>query len=161
MTLELAVIILVACMVALGIMLEIVLEAIKKRLNKTDRAIEVNALRTDHSYTALAGWGKSAFKELKEIIKPPKSGDNSAALSERERELCKKIQNDLYQMSAKYDVRNQQDYYIVMGIYLAIESITANYANNADDNAEYQASKKYLQDPVDVDRILKERKGDS
>lgn len=158
MTLELAVIILVACMVALGIMLEIVLEAIKKRLNKTDRTIDLD---TEYSYNAVVGWGKSALNELKGMIKPPKSDDNGVALSERQRELCKKIQNDLYQMSAKYDVRNQQDYYIVMGIYLAIESITANYANNADDNTEYQASKKYLQDPVDVDRILKVRKGDS
>lgn len=161
MTLELAVIILVACMVALGIMLEIVLEVIKKRLNKTDRAIEVNALRTDYSYNALSGWGKSAFKELKEIIKPPKSGDDSAALSERERELCKKIQNDLYQMSAKYNVSNQQDYFIVMGIYLAIDLIAKNHANNADDNADYQASKKFLRVPVEVDRIFKKGKGDS
>ncbi len=160
MTLELAVIILVACMVALGVMLMIVLEAIKKRLNKTDRAIEVNALRTDYNYNAVVGWGKSAFKELKEIIKPPKSDDNGVALSERERELCKKIQSDLYQMSAKYNVRNQQDFFVVMGIYLAIESITANYANNADDNADYQASKKYLRVPVEVDRIFKKGKGD-
>ena len=75
--------------------------------------------------------------------------------------MCRKIQNDLYQMSAKYNVSNQQDYFIVMGIYLAIESITANYANKANDNAEYELSKKYLHDPVEVDRVFKSRKGDS
>lgn len=158
MTLELAVIILVACMVALGIMLEIVLEVIKKRLNKTDRTIDLD---TEYSYNAVVDWGKSALNELKGMIKPPESGDNGVALSERERELCKMIQNDLYQMSAKYNVRNQQDYFIVMGIYLAIESITANYANESDNNAEYELSKRYLHDPVEVDRVFKKEKRDN
>ena len=133
MTLELAVIILVACMVALGVMLMIVLEAIKKRLNKTDKTID---WCTEYSYNPVVGWGKSALNELKEIIKSPESGDNGVALSERDRDLLKKIQNDLYQLSAKYTVSNQQDYFIVMDIYLSMELIKANDANKADDNKE-------------------------
>lgn len=160
MTLELAIVIMVVCMLALGLIAVVVFEIIKQ-LSKASKTAEIDALREDNNYQNVVGLIKSESKELKEAIISLKGADRDDTEHERERELCKKIQNDLYQMSAKYDVRNQQDYYIVMGIYLAIESITANYTNKANDNTEYQASKKYLQDPVDVDRTFKVRKGDS
>ena len=160
MTLELAVVILVACMVALGLIVVVVFEIIKQ-LSKASKASEINALREDNNYQTVIGLIKSESKELKEAINSLKGTDRNDTEHERECELCKKIQNDLYQMSAKYNVSNQQDYFIVMGIYLAIESITANYANKADDNAEYELSKKYLHDPVEVDRVFKKEKRDS
>ena len=160
MTLELAIVIMIACMVALGLIVVVVFEIIKQ-LSKVSKTAEIDALREDNNYQNVVGLIKSESKELKEAIISLKGTDRDDTEHERQRELCKKIQNDLYQMSAKYNVRNQQDYYIVMGIYLAIESITVNYANNADDNADYQMSKKFLRVPVDVDRIFKSRKGDS
>lgn len=160
MTLELAIVVMVACMIALGLIVVVVFEIIK-HLSKASKTTEIDALREDNNYQNVVGLIKSKSKELKEAINSLKGTDRDDTERERERELCKKIQNDLYQMSAKYDVRNQQDYFIVMGIYLAIELITANYANNADDNAEYELSKKYLHDPVEVDRIFKKEKGDS
>lgn len=78
------------------------------------------------------------------IAKMVSDNDN---FSERECELCKKIQNDLYQMSAKYNVSNQQDYFIVMGIYLAIELIAKNYVNKTDDDTEHQAPKMFVHFP--------------
>lgn len=160
MTLELAIVVMVACMIALGLIVVVVFEIIK-HLSKASKTTEIDALREDNNYQNVIGLIKSKSKELKEAINSLKGTDRDDTEHERDRELCKKIQNDLYQMSAKYDVRNQQDYFIVMGIYLAIESITANYANKADDKAEYQASGKYLHDPVEVDRIIKKGKGDS
>ena len=78
------------------------------------------------------------------IVKMVSDNDN---FSEKDCELCKKIQNDLYQMSAKYNVSNQQDYFIVMGIYLAIELIAKNYVNKADDDTEHQAPKMFVHFP--------------
>lgn len=147
MTLELAIVIMVACMVALGLIVEILFEIVKRRHDKASKASEINALREDNNYQTVIGLIKSESKELKEAINSLKGSGRNDTEHERERELCKKIQNDLYQMSAKYNVSNQQDYFIVMGIYLAIESITANYANKADDDTEHQAPKMFVHFP--------------
>jgi len=154
MTLELAVTILVVCMVALGIIIGAVHEIIRRRLNKAINMIDKNEIYINYA--------NSNIHEL-ELFLHKKLADAPSAkkIILKDDDLLRNIQNDLYQLSAKYNVCNQQDYFIVMGIYLSIELITANYANKADGNAEYQVSKMFLHDPVEVDRIFKKGKGDS